>query len=266
MHYDAIIRTFNSEKTLEEVLNSLNEQTIRPSKTIVIDSGSTDSTLAIAAAHGCQIEYYTGTSFNYSRSLNQALQHVNEKRFLVLSSHTIITNKQLLERMNSFLSLEYPVVSVCRNYVPNSVKKISKDTFDGFNGIWNCCALYRTKLAKKIAFNERVPTSEDQYFAKTIYLQGLKTVAIEGPHVLHKNHRYSLKKQRNEYVSIAYFTHRKLMSPQGILKLVKEGTLAILNKKPKWIIAYHKVTIAGRLIKAYVSEPRFASRYFKDST
>ena len=265
MRYDTIIRTFNSEKSLHDVIDSLRRQSLRPSRIIVIDSGSTDSTLKIAAAQGCHIITYEGKVFNYSKSLNQALRLVSSKHFLVLSSHTILTDIHLLQDMSLLISGQIPVVSCGRNNVPRSVKTTCEDTFDGFNGIWNCCALYRTKLARKIGFNERLPTAEDQYFAAHIYRLGKKTALFEGPCVKHKNDRYGFKKQRNEYVSIAYYTHRPLMSPGSISNLLRESIEEFISAPGSKQLSYHKAALAGRLMMAYLLEPRFRSRYFPDN-
>ena len=50
-----IIPTFNEEKYLPRLLDSLARQTYTDYETIVADADSTDATRAIASQHGCRI-------------------------------------------------------------------------------------------------------------------------------------------------------------------------------------------------------------------
>jgi glycosyltransferase involved in cell wall biosynthesis len=50
-----VLPVFNGERYLEEALQSVFAQTYRPIEVVVVDDGSTDSTAAIAAAHGDRV-------------------------------------------------------------------------------------------------------------------------------------------------------------------------------------------------------------------
>ena len=50
-----IVPVFNGERYLEEALQSVFAQTYRPIEVVVVDDGSTDSSAAIAAAHGDRV-------------------------------------------------------------------------------------------------------------------------------------------------------------------------------------------------------------------
>ena len=67
-----IIRTFNEEKYLNELLSSINTQDCDNYKTevIIVDSGSTDKTIEIATQHNARITYIDKNEFTFGKSLN----------------------------------------------------------------------------------------------------------------------------------------------------------------------------------------------------
>ena len=62
-----LIRTFNSAKTLDTVIQRLGLSV--QDELIVVDSGSGDATLAVAQQHGARVLSLRGP-FNYSKALN----------------------------------------------------------------------------------------------------------------------------------------------------------------------------------------------------
>ena len=52
-----LIRTYNEQKHLSEVLRSLSRQTYHNYETIILDSSSTDDTLKIAQAYHARVEH-----------------------------------------------------------------------------------------------------------------------------------------------------------------------------------------------------------------
>jgi rhamnosyltransferase len=81
-----VIRTKDSSRTLPQVLQRLGRS--GPDEIIIVDSGSTDSTLAIAKQHEAKIIVTEGP-FNYSRSLNCGFEAATNPWVLALSSHCI---------------------------------------------------------------------------------------------------------------------------------------------------------------------------------
>ena len=70
----AVILTFNSEKTLRQVVESCKAMS---SRVVVVDSFSTDSTLAVAESCGCEILQHPFE--NYSRQRNWAQENIGAK-------------------------------------------------------------------------------------------------------------------------------------------------------------------------------------------
>ena len=57
MNVSIIIRTYNEARRLPEVLSGIRSQLTNglPLEIILVDSGSTDSTVQVALEHGCRI-------------------------------------------------------------------------------------------------------------------------------------------------------------------------------------------------------------------
>ena len=65
-----IIRCYNEEKHIEKLLNGIMQQALEKIEIILVDSGSTDSTLSIAAAYPVKIVSIDPNEFTFGRSLN----------------------------------------------------------------------------------------------------------------------------------------------------------------------------------------------------
>src|ERR1041385_8579419 len=97
-----LIRTFNSAKTLEAVIQRLG--LADGDELIIVDSGSRDTTLAIAQQHGAKLLTIDGP-FNYSRALNIGFEAAIHPWVLALSSHCIPTSQQHLAQFRKQLAL-----------------------------------------------------------------------------------------------------------------------------------------------------------------
>jgi glycosyltransferase involved in cell wall biosynthesis len=263
--YDAIVRTYNSAATFADTLAGLRSQAPPPARIIVIDSGSTDDTLPIATAWECECHAYVGGAFNYSRSLNQGLSRVTAPFVLVLSSHAVLIDSSAVARMQACLEDARVAAAYIVHTKPEpGVVLISSANFNGENGLWNACALYKTAVAKRLAFDERLPTCEDQHFAKRLYEEGLATAAVSGSYLDYRNRRYSRLKDRNEYVAIAAYVFRGKMAWPVITRIAMAGCKGVLTGR--FADAADRFALAFRLVAARVRPPQFRSKYFNDVT
>lgn len=214
----ALIRTFNSAQTLERTLASVVAQDCQPDEIVVVDSGSTDSTLEIAARFGCRsLPYPKGRPFNYSRALNVGAAVCLGERILVLSSHCVLMFPDVVRLMRTYLDAHDASGVYC---VPGSSEAVAasqndprrgklidvvfSDNYDGSNGLWNCCSMIRRDGWETHPFDESLPACEDQEWALWHYRHsGRPTVAIRNAGLLYLNPAWSITKDIRERVIIA---------------------------------------------------------------
>lgn len=180
--YSVLIRTYNSAGTLPSTLRSLQTQTVLPTQLVVVDSGSTDETLALLPPDTV-VWRYEGPVYNYSSALNQGIRLVTEPEVLIISSHTVLRNPNSMEYGLEMLAT-WPQVGAAY-FVDDTADVLSHQiidvgSFDGKNGLWNTCAIVRTHLADQRPFRPEVFAAEDQEWATWLYSRGMTTARISG--------------------------------------------------------------------------------------
>jgi 2-desacetyl-2-hydroxyethyl bacteriochlorophyllide A dehydrogenase len=94
-----VIRAFNEERWLPEVLKAIDEQTYRDFEVLLVDSGSVDRTRDIVAASGGRVVRLRSDDFTFGHSLNVGIQEARGSFIVILSAHAIPTSPQWLERL-----------------------------------------------------------------------------------------------------------------------------------------------------------------------
>jgi glycosyltransferase involved in cell wall biosynthesis len=203
-----LIRTFNSGKTLDEVLTSLD--LAKHDECIIVDSGSTDRTLDIAATHNTRI-IQVDPPFNYSRSLNIGFNEARSHWVLVLSSHCIPLRPDLLARMRQVASTSDDDIAVIYGrislYDPGL---ISEHITIGNQADWkarrfpgggNGFAMYPKKLWETHGFDEELVTAEDLDWLSWAFASGYNAALVTDATVLYRNQGnliYMFRKGWNE--------------------------------------------------------------------
>ena len=80
-----VIRSYNEEQHIGRLLTGIMEQTVRDVDIILVDSGSTDATVAIASQFPVRILHIDPEDFSFGRSLNLGCAAA-QKEFIVLAS------------------------------------------------------------------------------------------------------------------------------------------------------------------------------------
>ena len=101
-----IIRTYNEEKHIQEVLESLNKQTYKNYEIILIDSESTDRTVEIAKKYSVKVVSIKKKDFNYSYASNVGIMNATGDILCFLSGHSVPVKETYLEDTNNVFQNE----------------------------------------------------------------------------------------------------------------------------------------------------------------
>jgi GT2 family glycosyltransferase len=96
-----VIRTLDEERHLQELLEAIESQETGALEieVVVVDSGSTDRSLEIAASYGCRIEHIDREDFSFGRSLNLGCAASAGEVLVFVSGHCVPVAVDWLERI-----------------------------------------------------------------------------------------------------------------------------------------------------------------------
>lgn len=98
-----VIRAYNEEKHIGRLLTGIARQTLRDVEVILVDSGSSDATLSIAAAFAerlpLRIVRIQPETFTFGRSLNLGIAEARAELIAIASAHVYPVYPDWLERL-----------------------------------------------------------------------------------------------------------------------------------------------------------------------
>ncbi len=102
-HCSIVVRAFNEEKHIGRLLTGLNQQTRQGFEVVLVDSGSTDKTRAIASGEDWQfpvkIVQIEPERFSFGRSLNFGIQEADSDIIAIASAHVYPVYPDWLEKL-----------------------------------------------------------------------------------------------------------------------------------------------------------------------
>ena len=95
-----VIRTFNEEKHIGKLLHEVqNQNTNFDYETIIVDSGSTDSTIDIVKQHLVTVEQINPKNFSFGYSLNRGIDLAQGEYTVITSAHCYPVDKLWLQNI-----------------------------------------------------------------------------------------------------------------------------------------------------------------------
>ena len=94
-----VIRAYNEEKHIGRLLEGIMQQSMQDFEIILVDSGSTDATVAIARRYPVKVVHIRPEEFTFGRSLNLGISHARGEFIVMASAHVYPVYPDWLERL-----------------------------------------------------------------------------------------------------------------------------------------------------------------------
>ena len=123
--YSVIIPAYNAEKTIEEAIDSVLAQTIKPSEIIVIDDGSNDQTVIKASKYHPMVQVISQVNQGCGGATNTGISHARTSLLSFLDADDVwLTHKMAvqLQTMQDDLSID-GVFSHIQNFKDTDIKR-----------------------------------------------------------------------------------------------------------------------------------------------
>jgi len=94
-----VIRAFNEEDHIGRLLDGILQQTVKDVEIVVVDSGSTDDTAAIAERYNAKLVAIPPEDFTFGHSLNKGIESASGEIILIASAHVYPVYPDWIEQM-----------------------------------------------------------------------------------------------------------------------------------------------------------------------
>ena len=185
MKISVVIRTYNEEKHLRALLAGIHAQELdgHVLETVLVDSGSTDATLAIAREFGVRIVPIRKEEFSFGRSLNIGCAAADGDALVFVSGHCIPAGPRWIADLVAPLGRDGVVYAYGGQWGDETSRFSERQIFgkyfpardklpqDGFYCNNANAALLRSAWAEH-PFDEELTGLEDMHLAKRLVAQG----------------------------------------------------------------------------------------------
>ena len=247
MRVSVVIRTFNSERTIERVLEALRSQSFEDFGVVIVDSGSSDKTLEIIEHHSHTFVDYSHNKFTYGGSLNAGFSVAEGEYVVSLSSHCIPLHERWLENLVGAMDRNRQLAAASGplvlfdpiNFAVDMVNLEAVEILDleGFykkpnQGLQNPNSIVRRELWVRRHFSEELDRCEDQEWIHHFLIRGYKSATVRGAPALYSIPygpiKYSKKIVRDFLVLNDLFGFRPVISTKDLYRRVRHQARAAI--------------------------------------
>ena len=177
MQCSIVIRAFNEQAHIGRLLEGIQQQTIKDVEIILVDSGSTDDTVAIAESYGAHIVRIPSAEFTFGRSLNFGVRAAKHELVVIASAHVYPVYPDWLEcllrpfddentalvygKQRGMQTSKFSEHQIFRQWFPDADVTQQENPFCN-----NANAAIRSSLWKKHPYDETLTGLEDLAWAK----------------------------------------------------------------------------------------------------
>lgn len=239
-----VIRAYNEEDHIGRLLEGIQQQTIPEIEVILVDSGSTDNTLAVAAEYSVTVVSIEPDDFTFGRSLNRGIAAANAEIVLITSAHCYPVYPDWAEKLiaplkNSGVALSYGKQRGAdsnkysehqwfKQYFPDVSVPNQSHAFSH-----NANAAVRRSLWEEHQYNENLTGLEDLAWSSWAKEQGhLIAYAAEAEvvHVHAESPKLVYNRHRREAVALKQILPESKFSLWNFLRLTSSNILSDMTQ------------------------------------
>ena len=261
-----VIRALNEAAHLPALLDGLESQDRKPDEVILVDSGSTDDTVAIAETRGARILHIAPEDFTFGRALNIGCAAATGDILVFVSAHIYPTDRSWLENLvapfqDPAMALSYgrqrgddrtsfSETQVMQRWFPDVSDEDQRTPFCNNAN----CAIRRTWW-DQLPYDESLTGLEDLDWAHRALARGGRIAYRADATIIHV-HEESWQQTRNRYRREAIALNRIL--PDQRIGAVKAASLLMLST----LRDYASATRRGRIARDIARIPAFRAAQF----
>jgi glycosyltransferase involved in cell wall biosynthesis len=249
-----LIRTFNSTKTLERCIQSVRRQSV-PADVLVVDSGSTDDTVALAAGLADEVVQLPRESFTYGRALNVGFEAADAASIVLpLSSHCWMRTSEhvaAFQRLHEDTSVAAATGAIFDPYGKPILAAYFETEWPANGKPWwgfsNTCCSVRRDVWLEHPFDESLPACEDKEWASRVLASGYRIVydpcvAVISTHRRTQGLKHSFHRGRREGQALqAIMVSPRLTGPYLLRKWFWEVPQTARFWRPLYYAMPHRV-------------------------
>jgi rhamnosyltransferase len=259
-----VIPVLNAAPYLPSLLAALErQQPVHPDEVILVDSGSTDATVAISGG-SARVRVLPLDRFTHGRSRNRGVQAASSKVVVLMTQDAIPEDENWLARLVEPLGTN-GIVATCSRQVPRknaspmerfflqkrfprageirNLERLGSDvSYERVLFSDVSCAVLRDRLLEH-PYDEALIMGEDQKLARELILAGHAMAYVPESVVIH-SHRYSLLQTFRRYFDSVYalaaiFPEQTASRSVHMgLAYVREELAFIARHAPWWLLYY----------------------------
>ncbi|MDQ1455312.1 MAG: hypothetical protein QOH28_932 [Actinomycetota bacterium] len=227
-----IVRCKNEEAGIGPTLEGILEQRVKPCEVIVVDSGSTDATLAVVAGYPVKVLHLPPDEWGYSRALNLGAREAMGDVLVCLSAHCPSATEDWLG--NLLRHFDEPAVAGVwgppvrpGRPIPEPGPVIVQRSYHFESRLWglsNGNSALRRSLWEEFPFDEQLPAAEDKAWGREALARGYIIVYDPAAPVWHQPHRIIDAYRRNRAIYegfVAMFPEHQVPRAEALISLTR---------------------------------------------
>lgn len=204
-----VVRCYNEELHLGRLLDGIANQTVKDVEIVVVDSGSTDATLAVVSRYPVKLVRVQPDEFSFGRSLNRGCEVATGEFIVIASAHVYPIFQDWLEQIlapfaDPRVGLTYgrQTGTATSNYAERQVFERWFPPESNLNQDHPFCnnanAAIRKTLWEQVPYDELLTGLEDVAWARRAMEMGYRIAYMAGAEVVHV-HNETLRAIYNRY-------------------------------------------------------------------